>query len=99
MPIPPGVPMSSTSEPTSLVLAKPRKEPRRPGGRRLLAVGFLVVAAASAGVWAYAGQSFRRWAGRDVALRTRLVDRGDVRVYVLESGSLESSDNATIKCQ
>lgn len=39
------------------------------------------------------------WNGSDVAYQTFEVDRGDVPVFVLESGVLESANNSVVKCQ
>ena len=66
---------------------------------RAFLVAILLVAATSAGLWAYGIRPDRLWSGQGETYLTIAIARGDVRSYVLESGNLESSNNATIKCQ
>ena len=61
----------------------------------------LFAALASGGVlWASGVRTLPFW-GEDPSLKmpTLVIDRGDIPVYVVESGALESADNATIKCE
>jgi multidrug resistance efflux pump len=87
-----------TIRPTPLSIPRREKKPRRGLTFRWMA---LFAAAAAGGVlWARGAGSLPFWSeDQSTKLPTMLVDRGDIPVYVVESGALESADNATIICE
>ena len=59
----------------------------------------LILIAVPAGLWA-AGTRAKQFFGQTEAkLETVTIDRGDLRTYVVEGGSLESADKALVRCQ
>ncbi|MDB5350066.1 MAG: rane-fusion protein, partial [Planctomycetota bacterium] len=91
--------MSSTDQPTTFTLNRPRPTGRRGGFGQALMLAAVLLTVIGSGLWASGIHPKFPWSAQEFVLRTVPVDRGEVRVFVLESGTLESSDNATIKCQ
>lgn len=92
--------MSSTTSvnappPTGLVIPQVRRNPWRPW----LLAGNLVVAVLAVGVWKTGLNLRNPWANQAVELATLPVDEGEMLVLVTENGSLESANNATVRCQ
>ena len=79
---------------TALVAA-----PKSRGTRWLAPVALLLVAV-GAGVWAWqSGFKIQKlWQGEPEALRLVDVDEGILPVYLVETGTLESGQNTSIKC-
>src|SRR4051794_12581510 len=90
----------STQAPTAPVIS-PRVAPR-PRARRKPWVAWLILlllVAIPAGLWAAGLRPDRLWSGPEQSqLPVFVVDRGEVLDYVVESGSLESADNALARC-
>lgn len=63
----------------------------------LIVIGLI----AGGGVWAWQSgiNPSRLWASSRINLDTVEVDEGEIEVYVTENGSLESANNATIRCE
>ena len=91
--------MSSPPEPTTLILA-PRVGKRRSQLQpRLASALVLLLVLAGAGAWAMGVRPAQLWKAKEITYRTVAVAQGEIRVYVVESGNLESADNAMVKCQ
>src|SRR4051794_7094783 len=82
------------SAPASLVIPEERGTSWRPW---LLAGGIATVLVL--GAWGSGLRPSRLWSSPVPTLNTLEVDRGDVVLVVTENGSLESADNATVRCQ
>lgn len=86
----------TTSRPVPITIPSRTKKPRR-----LLTILWMALVAAigTGGVlWASGVRPGSLWSDDEFSrLPTVEVDRGDIPVYVVESGTLESADNATIK--
>ncbi len=93
--------MSATppvNAPVGPTLAIPETPRRRWGGWLLLALG---LAAGGVGLgWQLGLLDLKRLiAGQAVELSTLEVDEGPLMAVVMETGTLESADNATIRCK
>ncbi len=85
---------NNLNDPSSLVI--PETKRRRPWGILL----FLSVVAGLGGwAWATSFRPARLWSGTPKQLITLEIDRGDLSLLVTENGTLESSDNATVRCE
>ena len=82
------------SAPAHLVVSTKRRRPLWPW--LVLAVPILSASFLLAGTRA---RRTRLFSGTPVELATVAVDRGDMFVQVIENGTLESANNATVKCQ
>ncbi|MFO0956655.1 MAG: HlyD family efflux transporter periplasmic adaptor subunit [Isosphaeraceae bacterium] len=71
---------------------------RRPHNPRWWMMAASVTLTIGLGTW-FAIQRTRSVQAEVNRIPTVEVDRGDVPIYVVETGSLESTDNATVKCQ
>lgn len=58
----------------------------------------VTLAGAGYGVWVFT-EEYRSGADQDPNIPIYTVDRGEINVVAVESGTLESSDNATVKCK
>jgi HlyD family secretion protein len=92
----PGPSPGTPTTPTLALSARSASEPRR-RGRWLAAL--LIMAAIPASLWAAGVRPDRFLATERPEWRLATVDRGDIAATVLESGSLESANNATVRCQ
>jgi multidrug resistance efflux pump len=81
--------------PRVLTRSAPRKR-RRPA--RLLAM-LALLALIPACLWAAGIRPDRLWGKPPARFSLVAVDHGPVQSYVVESGSLESADNATVRCE
>ena len=88
--------MSSDAK-TSPVIVIPDAKPRR--GVPTVLVALIVVAVASLLAWRAGYRPSQLWASTGPVLKTLEVDQGDLAVLVVENGTLESSNNATARCQ
>jgi len=76
--------------------------PRSARGLLVRVAIVLTVVGAMIGVakaWDLGYSPSQLWETRARPLATQVVDRGDVAVYVTETGTMESASNTTIKCQ
>src|SRR4051794_39264178 len=85
---------SDGSAPKALVIP----EERRPPWRSWL-LPASIVALAGFGAWGAGVKPSRLWSKTAPTLAVLEVDRGDVDLVVTENGSLESADNATVRCE
>src|SRR5690349_4468314 len=96
-----GAPMSLNHEPNPHLnlddVTRSQSTARRGRWRWLGALAIL--AALAGGLWGAQGRLRSLWAKQGPTLALLEVDRGDVPVVVVENGSLESADNATVKCK
>lgn len=79
-------------------LVVPKATRGRPWGLVVLAAAILA-AVGGAKAWERGYRPQMLWQGQAVPLETTAVDRGDLALLVVETGTLESADNATVKCQ
>ena len=91
--------MSVTSAPATTIHAARRPKQRWGWLRPVAIVVVLVAALAGGSLWALGYRPGRGYSSGENSYATVEIRRGEVRVIVLESGSLESADNAMIKCQ
>ena len=91
--------MSGTSAPATTIHAARRPKQRWGWLRPVAIVVVLVAALAGGSLWALGYRPGRGYSSAENSYATVEISRGEVRVIVLESGSLESADNAMIKCQ
>jgi HlyD family secretion protein len=89
-----GSPRTGTQQPPHIEVHRPR--PRRRKGPW---VPLAALAAVVAGLWALGYRPDQLWNRKGPPLLTVEVDRGDVPAFVVEGGTLESANNATVKCQ
>ena len=67
--------------------------------RRPMLLMMALIAAAGLAAWGAGVPSSSPWSSPPPPLATLEVDRGDVAMVVTESGSLESAENATVRCE
>lgn len=89
--------MSASAETPSLTLPAPPPSQDRRRGFPWKTVAALILLAAlvsggSVAVW-------RLWLPESTAIQTVAVARGDIAVFLAESGVVESTSNATVKCE
>ena len=81
-------------------LSVPKARPPMPLGLRLGIVALVVVlVVGGAKAWESGFRPARLWEPRREGLATVDVERGDLAVYVHETGTLESASNTTVRCQ
>lgn len=82
----------------ALVLSEVRRRPRR---SRWIAAAVVAVVGTLGACWAWwpGNRPGLGWSEAPKVLATVAVDRGDVALVVTETGSLESSDNAVVRCE
>lgn len=81
--------------PTPLVIPEVHRRSRGPW---LLGLA-LAVGGAATWAWASGFRVEKLWASARPVLATVAVDRGDLDLVVTENGTVESADNATVRCQ
>lgn len=91
--------MSATTAAATTIHAARRPKRRRIWLRTVAIIVVLVAATAGGSLWALGYRPGKGFTGGKETYATVEIGRGDVWVTVLESGSLESADNAMIKCQ
>ncbi len=89
----------SVQAPPHIAIARKRRSFRWLRGLLVAALGLLALGWAGGLTPAKAWTWARTWVHGNQVLPALLVDRGDVSVYVVESGSLESANNTAIKCE
>ncbi len=92
--------MSATAEPTTLVLTQKRTS-SNPSRWPIRLAAFVVVLSLISVVtmWAIGYRPGRGFVNAEVSYQTIAIGVGDVRVMVLESGTMESSENTKVKVQ
>lgn len=88
----------SQPDPGAVVDYSAKVRHRRTHHPRWWVLAVMVVLTIGAGGW-FAVQRTRSAQAGENRTPTVEVDRGDVPIFVVETGSLESTDNATVKCQ
>ncbi len=89
----------NTTEPTTLRPPSKRKKKSVLGIVRGLTLLASTLAVLGVGLWAFGAGDALGLTQPKSTLKTVGIDQGDIRIYVTESGTLESSVNATVKCQ
>lgn len=91
--------MSANPAAAPTIQSARRPEQRRGWFRAVVIVVVLVAAIVGGSLWALGYRPGRGFSAGQTSYVTVEIGKGDVWVTVLESGSLESADNAMIKCQ
>src|SRR4051794_6548929 len=78
--------------------------PAPPPGRRRIWAFLVVLVGASVAfathwAWSQGKLTSKLWKNTALNLETVTIDRGDMDIVVVESGSLESANNTTVKCK
>lgn len=89
-------PAQTASSQAPLVVAAPNREARRRGPWSALAV--VTLAVVGLGLWG-SGIFSPKARSQSTGISFVEVDRGDIAIDIVESGTLESTNNATVRCQ
>jgi multidrug resistance efflux pump len=86
-------PDTSRVSPPHLEVARARRRPP------IALTVVVILLAVAGGLWASGVRPSALWSDSGSKLPTLVVDRGDVPLFVVESGALESANNATERCR